>query len=1813
MFVLALVFVNSLYLKGQCSFNIDNPNPCGATEIHFSVDNPVDTITYTWDLDGDGNIDTTGTSFSHVYPTNNNDQIYGAVLYANGDSCASLDVSVAVTPDPSIGVPPGIVVLDGNELKVCNGSGSFDLEIFNASTTFTSNASYTINWGDGSPPEDYDNTTFSNTNTISHTYVGLGYFTIFVTATSNNGCVFTNNYTFYNGGNPSVGIVIPGNTVGLCAPATLNFPITNAESNPPGTEYVIFINGEEVANFTQENLPPAFAYTFEESSCGRTTSTGNYNNAFDLRIVASNPCNSSTATIEPIEISEPPDPQFAIVPPPISCAGGIYTFENNTTNINEVISGNPSECIDVLNPSWTISGTAGEDWVIVNGNLFGSNQIDIEFLTPGVYTIEMTVISFSCGPYTISQTITIYEPPNVSVAPISIDVGTGGDCVPIRIPIDNQSAGQLLEYNWEISPQEGWTFQDSTNASSANPVIDILTGGTYNIQLTVSNPCAEITWDTTLLFPGPPKIDLAPIPDFCSSAILNFDSLNVSFTDHGRPINQYSWRFTGANQDVILDPYPTNIQYDSAGTYIVELQVENDCGISITQDTFVVQEATGLTLPAPLTICASEAPIRLEASPNGGEWSGTGVSANGRFNPASATLGINTLTYSYGVGACFMQDQMEITVIPAPSVDAGPDLQVCSNNAPIQLNGSPGNGTWIQADGTAIPNATFDPNQSGPGRYTFLYTVTGGNSCSDSDSLSIVVDPAPEILVSDSSYCNTPGTVSLPVANPTGGIWSGPGVTNPNGTFDPILAGGPGGYQLTYAFNGSNGCSTTQTINIGVIDPTNVDAGPDATLCASDAPYNLSQLANPPGGRWVTTSGGLTGNEFDPGMAGEGIHQFRYLIGSGNCAVEDALQIEVIDLGEVSAGPTQNLCEAANPIQLTGNSPNGGSWSGPGITNSQNGTFNPNLLTAGNYTVTYTVTDANTGCQKEALREIIIHPTPIAQFNVPSLQCTGSDFQIENLSTGATSLNWDFGDGNVSSEVNPTHAYDRTGTFNITLSISSGAGCTSQNQQSVEVATIPTPAFQPSLEEGCGNVEIDITNQSTGYQPTFLWNFGNGQTSTELQPNQPINYSPGVEDTTYIISLQVSNLCGDAAIQDTILVRPLPMADFGFTVDTGCAPLQVFFSNISLGSLDSYAWDFGNGLTSTDSLPEPQLFEADTIPIIYPIQLTVSNVCGSDTRTRDLVIQPERVNSFFNTSNTQGCAPFTVDFTNFSTLGTFISWDFGDGNQLSVDNPTYTFQEAGQYTVTQYASNSCASDSSTIFIEVLPSPEVSFTYPASLCKDQVIEFTNTSIGLAGSIWDFGTGDTSDLANPVYQFRETGVFTVSLTGIAPNTGCRTTISQDIPIGTPPLPAFDMPVANGCIPLTIQFTNRSTGGTYYQWDFGDGNSSVASNPEHTYLEAGDYEVNLKVSDENGCTSDTTYTYIFAHPLPEANFEIEKAQNCGLPVNVTFNNRSTGAEGFTWDLGEGLGSNFVSPQQEYTESGIRNISLLASNQFGCTDRMEKQLELIDQPIAEFSIDSMIGCEPLNVSFTNDSYGDHYFWDFGDGTTSAEIQPTHLYTQAGNYPVKLRVSFEEKCFDSLLIPSLVEVLERPIANFDWAEEVIGQPTGVIQFNNLSENGDQFYWDFGDGTTSNEVSPSHRYWRNDAWEVYLAALSENGCRDDTLMLVQPDFIKGLFVPNAFSPNLGLGEVKYFLPKGIGLKEYRLQIFSPYGELLWESTELSEGQPAEGWDGTHNGHPLPQDVYVWKVQGVFKDGTEWRGMVSKDGKLRSMGSVTLLR
>ncbi len=1811
--IIAIIFIGGLRLaSAQCSFTVSNTSPCASEEINFSVNNPGPGANYSWDLDEDGQSDLNGSSFSYSFPLLNLDSTYTVTLFEDGTPCSTQDITALAVPDASIGVPPGIVVLTGNEIKACNGSSSFELEIYNASSTYSDNAAYTINWGDGSPAEDHDNSTFSNTNTISHTYTGLGYYTIFITATHQNGCVYTNNYTFYNGGNPSVGLVIPGNTVGLCAPATLDFPITNTESNPPGTEYTIFISGEEAAHFTQSELPDVFTYTFLESSCGVTTSTGNYTNAFDIRIVASNPCNSSTATIEPIEVSEPPEPFFEILQPAYSCVGAAYGFENNSTNINEVVAGNPSQCIDVLNPSWTISGTSGEDWNVVNGSLFGSNTIEIEFLTPGVYVIEMTLVSFACGPVRFSREVTIQEPPEPGAAIEAPDPGGSGNggCTPFTIPFNNSSAGENLSYEWSISPGTGWAFVDSTGATSASPVVEFTEGGAYDIRLTVANTCAEATWDTTLVMPGPPTVTLDPAPDFCESATLAFDTSNVHIQLNGSAAGEYLWSFPGALTESSTDSFPAGIQYDTPGTYAIELQVSNACGTNTVQDTFIVQEPGALSMPPDFTVCSSDEPFTLEAIPDGGTWSGSGVNAAGRFDPALANPGANSLQYSYGVGACSMQGSLTATVIQAAAVDAGPDAELCSSEGALQLSGAPAGGAWSTSGQGVISGGAFLPEESGPGAYTLIYAITDGNNCSAEDSLSITVLPAPEISVPDTAYCNTPGAVPLPSPSLSGGQWSGPGVTDPDaGFFDPFAAGGAGSYQLLYTLSGNNGCSNTEAVNVGVIDPASVDAGPNQSLCISDAPLNLAQWANPAGGAW--SGPGINGATFVPTLAGGGNHLLAYRVGAGNCTAEDSLLIEVLDPGPVSAGPGQSLCLNAGAITLPGGTPAGGTWSGPGIDGAD---FDPEAAGAGNHPLTYTISDGNTGCEQSDTLYMEILPLPNAAFASPVVGCQGEELVFTNQSEGAVEFNWNFGDGSFSQEENPGKVYENSGTFRVILSVTNEAGCRSTAEQYVETVAPPEASFTPDVEEGCGSMEAVFTNQSEGYEMNFQWDFGNGQQSASQQPGSPQFYQGGANDTTYTITLTAENLCGVDTYRDTITVKAFPVVDFGFTVNEGCAPLLLEFANTSQGSPDNYFWNLGNGQVYMDSLPPAQLYQGDTIPVDYTIILVAENECGADTLEQVLTVEPEVVNAFMNVSSTRGCAPFEVAFTNYSTPGTNVSWDFGDGNIVSAEDPVHTFQEPGVYQVELHAANACAEDRTSIQLEVLPYPEVSFEHSSNLCTGQAINFTNNSIGIAGSLWQFSTGDSSTLTNPVYTFPAAGTYTVTLTAISSANACPATISREIQVTEAPEAAFSLSEAEGCTPLAVSFTNQSSGGDYYEWDFGDGNTSVQPDPEHVYTESGNYAVRLSVYDAGGCRSDSVISGIFAFPVPKASFEIEKEKACGLPAGVHFRNTSEGAQGYVWELGLEAPSLVVSPTQEYTRPGDYDILLAAGNQYGCTDTVRQPLRLYDSPLADFALDSAVGCQPLAASFTNYSRGNRFFWDFGDGASSTEPQGRHLYTRPGRFDVTLTVAYDSLCYDSLRLPAIVEVLKQPEAGFEWLEERInGSATGSVSFINTSFQADNYVWDFGDGTFSEEQDPTHRFHQNRAYEVLLTATSEGGCRDDTLVILRPELIKGLYVPNAFAPDQGAGDARLFLPKGIGLKEYRIQIFSAYGELLWQSSLLRNGQPAEGWDGTFNGAPLPQDVYVWKAQAIFEDETLWRGSEKKNGRYQKMGSVTLIR
>ena len=532
--------------------------------------------------------------------------------------------------------------------------------------------------------------------------------------------------------------------------------------------------------------------------------------------------------------------------------------------------------------------------------------------------------------------------------------------------------------------------------------------------------------------------------------------------------------------------------------------------------------------------------------------------------------------------------------------------------------------------------------------------------------------------------------------------------------------------------------------------------------------------------------------------------------------------------------------------------------------------------------------------------------------------------------------------------------------------------------------------------------------------------------------------------------------------------------------------------------------------------------------------------------------------------------------------------------------------------MTQKATAGCGFDSTTANIIVLPAPEVSFVCLPQICRLDALSFTNTSPSpLAGVHWDFGDGDSSLLNNPSHSFDDSGIATVVLTGISAVNGCSG--SYTLPVNVLELPNVNIVTdkPDGCMPLTVAFQVQSQGATYYEWEFGDGNTTLGTMPTHTFNESGQFEISLTGIDLNGCRNDTVLRYITVHPIPSPAFEMQRDRLCGLPVLVNFVNNTPDAVGYSWTFGDGPGVNIQNnPQHSYSLPGDYAVQLIAENAFFCRDTTVQIFSAYEQPIADFSWNPEEGCAPLTVWFDNlSSFTTAAKWIFSDGGQSDTLEQTaHTFYEWGKHGATLIVSHRDVCFDTLTLSDIIEVFPSPHANFSFEETITDPPSGMFEFTDLSAGAVQWLWEFGDGESSTDQNPAHRYYSNGQKLVKLTVWGINGCPDDTIIGVTPRPMHGLFIPNAFTPGLDNGDAAFFQPKGVGLKEFEIAVYSSYGQLLWTSgtEDLMDGQPGKGWDGTYRDQQMPQDVYTWQVKkAIFDDGTIWSG--------KKIGSVTLIR
>ena len=1461
----------------------------------------------------------------------------------------------------------------------------------------------------------------------------------------------------------------------------------------------------------------------------------------------------------------------------------VYTFTNtnNCTNSDNAI-------ITVINPT---NANAGPDQAIcinsaniqlvgtpTGGSWSGSNLVSSAGLfTPSQSGTFNLIYSYGTGTCLSRDTMimTVNPLPNVTVSPSS-SICIGSSTV--------LTAAGANTYSW--SPAIG--LSATTGATvTANPIVTTL----YTVTGTnTSTGCVKTATVT---------VTVNPLPVVSAGADQTLCNQPIPVTLTGTPVGG-TWSGPNITSGGIFTPTGT-------GTFTVVYTFTNTNNCTNSDNAIItVINPTNANAGPDQAICINSANIQLVGTPTGGSWSGSNlVSSAGLFTPSQS--GTFNLIYSYGSGTCLTRDTMVFTVHPLPTVDAGTDFSICQNGSSVSLIGFPAGGSW---SGNGLTGSVFSPIGLSIGTQTLTYNYTNPvTNCSSSDQLVVTILMPPTVNAGvDQTLCNQPIAFFLS-GSPLLGSWSGIGITNSTGVFTP---NGNGIFTLTYSFVAANGCSNFDNVDITVISPTLANAGPNQEICINSP--SLDVVGGPILGSWSGT-GITSGGIFTPNTTGS--FPLVYTVGSGTCLTTDTMIFTVNALPIVDAGQDVSICISASPINFTG-TPAGGTWSGSGITDVNLGTFNPAILAAGAYPIVYSYTDPITTCVNTNTLIATVRPLPVPNFTFNPIACTNVSESFNNTSLLGNTYAWDFDDGGLSNLPSPSHIFTATGFPNVQLVVTSSFGCVDSISNIVEVQEPPTANFTLTPDSSCAPAIVNFTNLSSLIAPVYSWDFGNGQTSTLQNPGSQTYFQSIVSDTTYYIELAVTNFCGSSTYTESVVVTPSPTAIFGTNLDFGCSPFTLEIANVSLGLPDSFYWDFGDGTTSTD--PSPFLNHVFTTGVndtVYTIMLVATNECGVDTSYYDITVLPNIVTAFFNTDYISGCAPLSVEFTQYSVGANVYNWDFGDFNSSNTYNTSHVYTQAGTYTVSLMVTDGCSYDTATIEIEVIEPPVVDFiSSPDSVCINQPFTFTNLSTGsLAATDWDFGDGGTSVTTNTQHAYTASGTYQVTLTGTSTVNSCTASVTKPVVVRVNPVADFTPNPISGCVPLTVSFANLSTSANFQTWNFGDGNFSTQFSPTHTFTSVGAYVVKLLVENTNGCI-DSISKVINVYPVPTANFTVNPTMSCAVPVDVATTNLSTGAVNYNWNFGNGNFSTLTNPVITYNNPGTYTIQLTASNAYGCSDSHSFTVNIYGNPVADFILSRDTMCLGETINFISQSINaDSVVWYVGDGNTFTGNTFPYQYGLAGVYDITAIAYGLGGCSDTLTLINGVVVNPKPIAGFDYVNQQDPEPlSGTIEFTNTSIGATDYLWHFGNAQSSIEENPIYRYNTYGDFLAELIVTNQFGCKDTIEQIIIVEFFSGLFVPNAIYPDHPAFGVANFLPKGIGLATYEILIYDDWGNLIWESQALdAQGRPSEYWDGTFNGVRVQQDAYVWKITATFIDTKAWRGKEYEGGKFRKSGTVTVIR
>ncbi len=790
------------------------------------------------------------------------------------------------------------------------------------------------------------------------------------------------------------------------------------------------------------------------------------------------------------------------------------------------------------------------------------------------------------------------------------------------------------------------------------------------------------------------------------------------------------------------------------------------------------------------------------------------------------------------------------------------------------------------------------------------------------------------------------------------------------------------------------------------------------------------------------------------------------------------------------------------------------------------GTVGANYTSPGTYTVKLTITKTN-GIVEVVSKQVRVFNKPKPNFTSnKTFGCIpDADIQFANQvilgEPGANIVNyfWDFGDGRTSTRANPGYSYNTIGEYNVSLYVVDINGCDSVlvKPKYIKASKYPSTNFTGSNVSACApplNVQFSHPKDSLHpYALTYLWDFGDGSTSTLPDPSH--NY---LIKNPYNVTLTVRDSVGCVADTTKIKFVVIDTLKANFTMSYNslrCNPLSVRFANSSNLPGLRLAWDLGNGNAPNLVTTANTIYQnAGT----YNIRLIASTENGcSDTIIKSLTVE-QKPNVNFDLSDSTRCSPpLNVIFNNTTQFANTYTWDFGDGNTSTTFNANHIYGSPGIYDVklTAIAGNGCKDSLFRKQLIQIGTGQVFINASENGgCKPTTITFDAYKLGpgtINNVIWDFGDGSSATGEAPVpHTYNNVGTYTVKVTYNL-NDGCPPLIAaKTIFVGATTTPSVNINPDTVCVNgENVSYTVLSpNNANRYVWLFGDGTIGNGINVTHTYSDPKLYTIKLVTINNIGCF-DTVIVGKVKVNDPKADFSF--VRDCFNKRQYTFRNTSSGYTSFFWILPNGTTSTAATVNYTFPGSGAYKMTIVAVNSTtGCRDSTVKTINVRELEInLGFSVQN--GCAPLTVTLTdlNNTGIRGRVWDFGNGQIDTIKSPTTVYDEKGVYTIKLITTYTNGCKDTAFSRNAIKV-QQPDAGF------YSDPPGgcaPLRFNLIDTSKSQFgfvneyYWKIDTLNENSDRNTTFLASIDDTFNILHVVKDDLGCIDSIekkVITIQP-------------------------------------------------------------------------------------------------------------